>query len=156
MRTSIVALAMLFVVSVAGISGQGGSSADEQVIRGLLDQVVAAWNKADAKAYAQFVSEDYEGVSPAGVHTKGRAAFEKVQATAFAARKGTEKLTATTVTVKFLKPDVALASGTWAVTGAAAGPANGSWTITYLKQGGKWLNTGGLVATLPPPPPPTK
>ena len=86
MRTSIVALAMFFVISVTGISGQGGSSADEQAIRSVVDQVVAAWNKADAKAYAQLVTEDYEGVSPAGVHTKAQAAFEKVQATAFAAR----------------------------------------------------------------------
>jgi ketosteroid isomerase-like protein len=86
-------------------------------------------------------------------HTKGRAAYEKGLASMFARRQGTPSLSVTTVFVRFLKPDVAIASGTWTETGGAPGPAKGSWMAAYVQQGGKWLMSSGLAAVAPPPPP---
>jgi uncharacterized protein (TIGR02246 family) len=143
---------MIVLLVLAGrISAQESSPADENAVRGNLDQWVAAYNKGDANAIAQLVTEDIEEVEPDGRHTKGRAAYEKGLASWFASRQGTPTLSVTTVFVRFLKPDVAIAGGTWTATGGAAGPEKGSWMATYVKQGGKWLTSGGLAATAPPP-----
>ncbi len=149
-----ITIIMIVLLALAGRSAaQGSSPTDEQAVRSNADAWVAAWNKGDANAIAQLVTEDYEDVSPSGTHTKGRAAYEKGLASEIARRQGTPSLSVTTVFVRFLKPDVAVASGTWTVTGGAAGPEKGSWTATYMKQGGKWLMASGLAAAAPPPPP---
>jgi uncharacterized protein (TIGR02246 family) len=149
MWKSITTIMMVLLALAGRISAQGSSPTDEQAVRSSVDEWVAAYNKGDANAIAQLVTEDYEDVSLGGTHTKGRAAYEKGLASEFA--KGAPRLSVTTVFVKFLKPDVAIASGTWTATGGAAGPGNGSWMATYVKQGGKWLMSGGLAATAPPP-----
>ena len=158
MRSLMVVLGMVFVVSAAGVSAQGAVSADEKAVRGVIDQMISAWNKGDAKAYVQNVAPDYEEVATDGTHLKGRAAIENMTTTEFAARKGaTPKLTVTTVTVRFLKPDVALTMGTWSITGLAPVAVKGSWNATYLKQGSTWLAANALIATDMPPdtPPPS-
>jgi uncharacterized protein (TIGR02246 family) len=148
-----ITIIMIVLLALAGrISAQGSSPADEQAVRSNVDQYVAAWHKGDAKAIAQLMTEDWEDVSPDGTHTKGRAAAEKAMASEFASRQGTPSLSVTTVFVRFLKPDVAVAGGTWTETGGAAGPEKGSWMATYVQQGGKWLMSSGLVAAAPPPP----
>ena len=151
MRTVIVTIVLVVLALAGRIAAQERSPADETAVRGNIDAWVAAYNKGDAQALAQLVTEDYEDVSLGGTHTKGRAAYEKGLASEFA--KGAPRLSVTTVFVKFLKPDVAIASGTWTATGGAAGPGNGSWMATYVQQGGKWLMSGGLAAAAPPPPP---
>jgi uncharacterized protein (TIGR02246 family) len=144
---------MMVLLALAGRSAaQGSAPTDEQAVRSNADAWVAAWNKGDANAIAQLVTDDYEVVSPSGTHFKGRAAYEKGLASQIARRQGTPSLSVTTVFVRFLKPDVAVASGTWTTTGGAAGPGKGSWMATYVKQGGQWLMSGGLAATAPPPP----
>jgi uncharacterized protein (TIGR02246 family) len=151
MGKSIATIVMVLFALAGQISAQGSSPADEKAVRSNVDEWVAAHNKGDAKAIAQLVTEDIEEVEPDGRHTKGRAAYEKGLASWFASRQGTPSLSVTTVFVRFLKPDVAIAGGTWTATGGAAGPEKGSWMATYVQQGGKWLTSGGLAATAPPP-----
>ena len=95
------------------------------------------------------MTEDWEDGLPDGTHTKGRDAFEKSLASMFASWQGTPRASVTTVFVRFLKPDVAIASGTLTETGGAAGPEKGSWILIYAKRGRKWLVSGGLAATDP-------
>src|SRR5712691_10537896 len=148
---AVIATIVLVLLALAGqITAQERSPADENAVRGNVDQWVAAWNKGDAQAIAQLGTEDWEQVSPDGTHTKGRAAYEKGLASDFA--KGTPRLSVTTVFVRFLKPDVAIASGTWTATGGATGAEKGSWMATYMQQGGKWLMAGGLATAAPPSP----
>jgi uncharacterized protein (TIGR02246 family) len=152
MRKSIATIVMVLLALAGQISAQESSPEDEKTVRGHVDEWVAASNKGDANAIAQLVTEDFEEVSPDGTHTKGRAAYEKGLASWFARRQGTPRLSVTTVFVRFLKPDVAVAGGSWTETSGAAGPEKGRWMATYVKQGGKWLMAGGLAATAPPPP----
>jgi uncharacterized protein (TIGR02246 family) len=153
MRT-VIATIVLVVLALAGrMAAQERSPADETAVRGNIDAWVAAYNKGDAPAMAQLVTEDIEEVEIDGTHTKGRAAYEQGLASMLARRQGTPSLSVTTVFVRFLKPDVAIASGTWTETGGAPGPEKGSWMATYVQQGGKWLMAGGLAAAAPPPPP---
>jgi uncharacterized protein (TIGR02246 family) len=152
MGTSIATIVLVLLALAGQIAAQESSPADEKAVRSNVDEWVAARNKGDAKAAAQLVTEDIEEVSPDGRHTKGRAAYEDSLTRWFASEQGTPRLSVTTVFVKFLKPDVAIASGTWAETSGAAGPEKGSWIATYVKQGGKWSMAGGLAAPAPPPP----
>jgi uncharacterized protein (TIGR02246 family) len=158
MRTSLVIIAMLFTATMASLSAQGNAS-DEKAVRSTVDQMIAAWNKGDAKAYAQHIADDFEEVTPEGTLVKGRAASEQMAAKEFAERKGTPKLNVTTSVVKFLKPDVAVTMGTWTLSGVQGvpeGALKGSFNATYVKQGGNWRAASALVATQPPTPPPAK
>jgi uncharacterized protein (TIGR02246 family) len=151
MRTSIATMVVVLLALAGQMAAQESSPADENAVRGQVDAWVAASNKGDANAIAQLVTEDFEEVSPDGTHTKGRAAYEKGLASWFARRQGTPRLSVTTVFVRFLQPDVAVAGGSWTETSSAAGPEKGRWMATYVKQGGKWLMAGGLAAMNPPP-----
>jgi len=148
-----ITIIMIVLLALAGQSAaQGSAPTDEQAVRSNADAWVAAWNKGDVNAIAQLVTEDYEDISPDGTHIKGRAAYEQGLASEIARRQGTPSLSVTTVFVRFLKPDVAVASGIWTMTGGAAVHEKGSWTATYVKQGGKWLMASSLAAAAPPPP----
>ena len=173
---------MMVLLALAGRSeAQGSSHTDEEAVRINADAWMAAWNNGDAHAIAQLVTEDYEVVWPDGTHNeeprsklrgirsnrsnnrselrgiipikiKGRGAYEKGLASNFARRQATPTLSAMTVFVRFLKADVAVASGTWTRSGGAAGPGKGSWLATYTKQGGQWLIASGVAAAAPQPP----
>lgn len=106
MRKSIATIVLVLLVLAGRIAAQESSPADENAIRGHVDEFVAAWNKGDAKAIAQLATEDIEEVSPDGRHTKGRAAYEKGLANWFASRQGTPRLSVATVFVRFLKPQM--------------------------------------------------
>src|SRR5262249_14189138 len=108
-------------------------------------EFAAAWNKADAKAMAQFFAEDADYISSTGQKGNGRADIEKILAEQFAGayKGGTIKIT--TASIRFLKPDVALSNGTFEISGlqGADGKAlpvrRGLSTNVFVKQGDKWL-----------------
>lgn len=144
---------IMVLLALAGRSeAQGSSPTDEQAVRSNANAWMAAWNNGDAHAIAQLVTEDYEVVWPDGTHIKGLGAYETAVASNFARRQATPTMSMTTVFVRFLKPDVAVASGTWTRSGGAAGPGKGSWLATYIKQGGQWLITSAVAAEAPQPP----
>jgi len=150
MWKSITAIIMVFLALAGRSQAQGDSPTDEQAIRNNVDAWMAAWNNGDAKLIAQLVTEDYEVVLPDGTAIRGREAYEKVLASNISRRQAIARRRVTTVFVKFLKPDVAIASGTWTRSGGAAGPDKGSWLATYIKKGEKWLIASGLYASAPP------
>jgi uncharacterized protein (TIGR02246 family) len=150
MWKSITTIIMVFLALAGRSQAQESSPTDEQAVRGNVDAWMAAWNNGDATVIAQLVAEDYEIVLPDGTHIRGREAYEKVLASNVARRQGTASRSVTTVFVRFLKPDVAVASGTWTRSGGVAGPGKGSWLATYRKQDGKWLMASGLYAPAPP------
>jgi uncharacterized protein (TIGR02246 family) len=152
MWKSITTIIMVLLALAGRSEAQASSPTDEQAVRSNVDAWIAAWNNGDANAIAQLVTEDYEVVLPDGTHIKGRRAYEKVLASNVARREATPSRSVTTVFVRFLKPDVAVASGTWTRSGGVAGPGKGSWLATYIKQGGQWLMASGLYASASSPP----
>ena len=52
MRKSIATIVLVLLGLAGRISAQGSSPADENAVRGHVDEWVAAWNKSDAKAIA--------------------------------------------------------------------------------------------------------
>lgn len=114
---------------------------DEELLHQLAADFVTAWNAADATAVAALWTEDGDTLNQTG-HHKGRAAVEESYRQSFEGPfKGTTVAVETT-SVRFLQPDVAIADGTYAISGFPEGvdvPGAGLWTNVNLKVDGQWL-----------------
>jgi uncharacterized protein (TIGR02246 family) len=97
----------------------------------------AAYAKADAKAVADFFTEDAHYTSDDGRSFDGQTAIENNVRAAFAKNTGA-KLTIAPDSVHLLAPDVLLERGSTTVT-AKGGETNGAlYTAVYVKKNGKW------------------
>lgn len=153
---SILTVGFALTVMIVPAWGQG-TQADEAAIRRVTDQFPPAWAKGDAKSLAALYAADADYVGSTGVTANGRAEIEKAYVTQLSGvYKGTA-LKAAVTNVRFLKPDVAIANGTFEVAGVRgsdgreAPPRKGMSTSILVKQNGQWLITA-LRAWLPPPP----
>jgi uncharacterized protein (TIGR02246 family) len=142
---------------------------DEAAIRNLEARQQEAWNRHDAKAYANLFTEDGDVVNVVGWWWKGRPEIEQKLAAAYAYVFRESTLTITEVDVKFLTPQIAVAHVRWSMVGARTPqgipePRQGIQTQVLQKLEGKWLiaafqNTNGVperpFPTEPPSAPPT-
>ena len=133
------------LLTAAVLYAQAGQSADDAAIRKQVDQFAASWNKGDAKAAAQFFSDDGDYVSSTGQRGDGRAGVEKVLTEQYTGVYKGATLKNTVTSIRFLKPDVAIVNGTFEVSGMQ-GPdgkalpvRKGLSTIVAVKQGDKWV-----------------
>src|SRR5947209_19137940 len=83
-------------------------------------EFIAAFNKGDAKAVAEFWMPDGDYVDQTGREIKGRAAIEKLYQTVFAGQKGA-KLAVTVTSARMVADDVGLEDGITEVTPADGG-----------------------------------
>jgi uncharacterized protein (TIGR02246 family) len=121
-----------------------GSAEDETAIRTLEARQPEAWNKHDAKAYANLFTENGDCVNIVGWWWKGRAEIEKKLTDAYVYVFKESALTVTNVDIRFLTSDTAVAHVRWTLTGARtpAGlplPQQGLQTHVLQKQNGRWL-----------------
>ena len=121
-----------------------GSAEDETAIRALEARQPEAWNKHDAKAYASLFTENGDCVNIVGWWWKGRAEIEKKLTDAYVYVFKESALTVTSVEIRFLTSDAAVAHVRWTLTGARtpAGlpvPQQGLQTHVLQKQNGQWL-----------------
>ena len=146
---------LLLVLSASPhVVSSGDHSPDEAVIRNLETQQQEAWNRHDAKAYANLFTEDGDVVNVVGWWWKGRAEIEQKLAAAYAYVFRESTLTITEVKVKFLTPQIAVAHVRWSMVGARTPqdilePRQGIQTQVLQKWEGKWLiaafqNTNGV------------
>ncbi len=129
-------------------------SADDEAIRTLERRQQEAWNRHDAKAYADLFTEDGDVVNVVGWRWKGRAEIERKLAAGYVYVFRDSTLTITNVDVKFLSPQVAVAHVRWTMVGAKTPPGipeprEGIQTQVLQKHEGKWLiaafqNTNGM------------
>jgi uncharacterized protein (TIGR02246 family) len=107
------AIALWTVVSCIAALGVGRAQApdvrkDEEAIRGIIAATTDAFSKHDARAWAQYCTEDAQLVTVRGESMKGRAQIEKGLATIFETRGRNVRLKTMDVSVRFIRPDVAL------------------------------------------------
>ena len=120
-----------------------GTSQDEQAIRNLITQFVAAWNKNDGKGLASHFTTDGDVINPGGRTARGRSEVEQLfkdeQAGVF---KGT-RFIMPLKNLRFLKPDVAVADHEFEIAGVQ-GPLTtlkGLVTLVLRKDADNWLIT---------------
>lgn len=130
---------ILLALAQGSVAGDKADAADEKALQEQNEAFVAAFNSGDIKAVAEAYAPDADFLSAQGQRVKGRDALEKYFAKGFAESKGL-KLKHSDSSVRFLKSDVAVADGTWEITGRPEGnPARGHYTAILMKRDGRWL-----------------
>jgi len=136
---------LTFLVAFVALSGsvvpvaRADQAADEAEIRKSVAEYVAAFNAGDPSALAKLWSPEAVYVNPiSGEQVVGQAAIEEQFTAIFAEAKGV-KLTATTNSVQFISPSVAVEFGTANVVRPDQTPAESSYTAVFVKRDGKWL-----------------
>ena len=162
-------LAVLAVASCMSVPAARADTraADEAAIRDLQARQAEAWNRHDAKAYAALFAPDGDVVNVVGWWWKGPAEIERKLTAAYAFVFKDSALTITSVDVRFLTPEIAIAHVLWTMTGArtppgAPEPKQGIQVQVLRKHEGKWLiatfqNTNSVPeAPFPAGPPPAR
>ena len=123
----------------------------------LAAEFAATWGKGDAAELAGYWTEDGDTVTADG-HFEGRAAIEEYYREGFGGPYAGTSIAIEMTSVRFLQPDLAVADGTYAVTGAK-GPGGeelpaleGLWMNVNVKVDGRWLIASGrtMVPVEPP------
>ena len=136
---STVGVLIILALAQGSVADDKADAADEKALQEQNEAFVAAFNRGDIKAVAEAYAPDADFLSAQGQRLKGRDALEKYFAKGFADSKGL-KLNHSDRSVRFLKSDVAVADGTWEITGRPDGnPARGHYTAILMKHDGRWL-----------------
>ena len=160
----VLAAASILLAAAAAPRTQGAArDHDEAEIRDVQTRQAQAWNRHDAKAYADLFTEDGDVVNVVGWWWKGRAEIEAKLTAAFAFVFRDSTLTVTEVQVRFLSPEFAVAHVRWTMTGAKTPPGipeprEGVQTQVLRKTAGRWWiaafqNTNAVPETPFPPGP---
>lgn len=117
---------------------------DKVAIRALAVLQADAWNRHDAKAYADLFAADCDVVNVVGNWWNGRVELERELSAAHATTFKNSTLTFTDVQVRFLTPQLAIAHMRWTMTGAVPPSGfppikQGIQTLVLQKQAGHWL-----------------
>ncbi len=135
---------------------------DEEAIKKVIVGTTEAFNKHDAKAFTRFYTPDAELVTVRGERMKGAAEIEKGIAAIFATRAKAVTLKTLDVTVRFIRPDVAVAHVTNELSGLVSTegeqlPAHRELSIRVLvKEHGGWLVTAFHNTVVRPVEPPVR
>lgn len=133
---SLLLMAWSLVVSQ---SLQADQTVEQTAIRNAVASYVQAFNAKDAAALAAHWSPDAIYTNPvSGEQVVGRAAIEQQFAAIFA-DEAAPKLVATTDSVQFISPGVAIEHGTATVTRPEQTPEESRYTAVYVKRDGEWL-----------------
>lgn len=124
-----------------------GTPADEQQIRSLANAWATAFTTRDTKPVAAVTADDYEDVTPQGVHEQGAKAMLDAMAKQMAMMPAEPKMTvsATTTYVRFLSDKAAVAGGTYTMAGGPPNmPSRGAWMGVAVKKDSTWKMISSL------------
>ncbi len=116
-------------------------AADAKAIADLVTTFERSFEAGDAKALASMFTDDAQVADDSG-STRGRQSIEARFAAYFAANPKA-KLAIKVDELRFLTPDVAIEEGRAVVAPAAPGakPDKTRYTVVYVKENGKWLQS---------------
>ena len=140
---AVVILSLMLVISFQVSSAQTTqkSGSDEEAIRQVVKQVQDGWNAHDGKAFAAPFTTDADYVVVNGMQIKGRDEIEKGHTMIFTTIYKESHNVATVKSVRFLRPDVAVAHVEWNLEFKAGGETRKGHAISTMvmtKEGGKW------------------
>jgi uncharacterized protein (TIGR02246 family) len=154
--------ASLATFGTASLSGaqQAGSNEDEAAIRKVIVEMTEGFNNHDGKAAARMYTPDARFVSVRGDMMNGQAGIEKGLSAILTTRAKSATQRTIDVTVRFIRPDVALANVTNELSGLVAPdghalPSQQELSLrVFVKDAGAWQVTAfhnTLVAPFSPP-----
>ena len=139
--------ALLFALALSAaahgqtVSSPKNSAQDEAAIRAIIRGVEDAWNAHDGKAFAAPFAADADYVIVNGGYIRGRDAIEKGHVDLFSTLYKESHNVATIKSVRFLRPDVAVAHVEWKLEFKAGGETRKGHamnTMVFTKENGKW------------------
>lgn len=146
------AAAASFVIGSSVGRADKGTAADEAAIREVMASGADAFNRGDAPAAAAVYASDADLVNVRGDHLKGSAAIEQGLARAFATRYKDARMKRGEISIRFLRPDVALAYVTNEITvGERSSEVHREVGLrVFVKDGGAWRIAALHNTPLPP------
>lgn len=143
------ALALLIIVNLAVASSLARAQApdprkDEEAIEAIIAATTEAFSMHDAKAWVQYCTSDAQLVTVRGEFMKGVAQIEKGLSAIFQTRGRNVTLKTLDVSVRFIRPDVALAhvrnelSGLISPDGQTLPPHQELSVRVFVKNDGVW------------------
>jgi uncharacterized protein (TIGR02246 family) len=143
-------LGILAVASLFGLGGTQGvpvapaQAGEEQAVTAVIGALEDAWNRHDMDSFASFFADDADFVNVLGMRWIGRAAIKEAHVATHTTIFKNSRLRVQETSVRFLKPDVAVARSLWDLTGqttregSVAPPRRGILTNVLMKAEGKW------------------
>jgi uncharacterized protein (TIGR02246 family) len=135
----------------SSVPAMADQAEDEAAIRKVVEQIYAAMNKHDAKAYAAVCAEDFETWEG---DIKGRAAMEEVMSGVFANAKDIQFKLLDEIGIVFVTPDVAIYKHNDEITGSLDDdgdplPPNKRLSArVFVKKNGRWLFASHFFRTI--------
>lgn len=138
------------VASLVGLGGTRGSpvaaahAGEEEAVTAVVGAFEDAWNRHDMDSLASLFADDADFVNVRGMRWIGRAAIKEAHVATHATIFKNSRLRMQETSVRFLKPDVAVARSLWELTGQTtregnvAPPRRGILTNVLMKVEGKW------------------
>ena len=134
---TLAAVALVLVCVQSGRAQDAGK--DEAAIRQIVQQLQDGWNAHDGKAFAAPFAEDADYVIVNGMRIKGREEIEKGHTGIFTTFYKESHNVAAVKSVRFLRPDVAVAHVEWNLEVKPGGEkARAMNSLVLTKDGGKW------------------
>ena len=141
------------VVSLGSVIVAQDTAADEEAIRELDARWAEAWNNRDTETIVAMYAEDADGIDPMGQTISGREAILEHMTEEFENTPEGASAESELTYLRFIRPNIAIADGTWAVSGLPEGvPAEGLYTVVFVKQDGEWRVVAGRsrIPVVPP------
>jgi uncharacterized protein (TIGR02246 family) len=138
------AISSVLVAASQGFAQANGNGEDEIAIRSVIVEMTTGFNSHDPVAASRMYSEDADFTNVAGRQAKGAAEIEKFLADGFKTRLRAATQETKSVTVRFIRPDVAIAhvtnqiSGFLAADGSTEPPHNELSLRVFQKENGLW------------------
>jgi uncharacterized protein (TIGR02246 family) len=143
-----------FAILASGTLAGAQTKQDEAAVRELPQAFSMAFNKHDGPALAAIMADDVDFVTVGLTWLHGRADFEKYHTRLMVGRFKNIAYTVLETHVRFIRPDVAVASHSWSIQGdknvdGSARPQRfGLMTMVAEKRNGTWVvaavqNTNG-------------
>jgi uncharacterized protein (TIGR02246 family) len=138
-----IGLALVLLVPGAALGQAPAAGGDEAAIRRVIQQHDQTRTSGDWKGSANLFAEDGATLTSAGEWRRGRAQIEKGGASAGAGVYKGAKYATTINSVRLLAPTVALADGTFEISGiGGTGSRKGHTAYILVKSGDAWRIAG--------------
>jgi uncharacterized protein (TIGR02246 family) len=164
MKCSVIRLAGILLV-VASLfadvgAGRAQSKKDEAAVRNIPQAFAAAWATHDGQQLAKIMAEDVDFVNVNGEWLVGKKDFSLFHSRLLSKRFRDSTVTPLNVSVRFLRPDLAVLHWDWRIEGdrnfgqTLRKPRFGIFTMIVAKTGEEWLVTVAQNTNHMPPPKP--
>ncbi len=164
MKSTLIRLTtLLFVLAsfvIFDCAARAQSKIDEAAVRNIPQAFAAAWAKHDGQQLARIMSENVDFVDVAGDWLRGRGDFALYHSRLLSVRFRDSTLTPLEISVRFLRPDLAVLHWSWRIEGdrnfdlTPRKPRFGLFTMIVAKTRGEWLVTVAQNTNRIPPPNP--